>query len=230
MNSQLETSKNLTTLVKERRSVRAYLDTPLEKQTILQILDVARHAASGGNMQPWQVHVVFSETIAQLHEGIAKDVSKNGFAAYGDYQYYPTVSVEPYGERIKQSGQDLYTALDIGPRDTALKRQQKLRNFEFYGAPVGLLITMDRKLAQGSWIDIGLFLNMLALAISDAGLACCTQASFSSYGDIVRRTLDLGPDSLVICGVALGYEDKANPINALPRRRKSLEEFVEFYP
>ncbi|MEM8540796.1 MAG: nitroreductase [Pseudomonadota bacterium] len=226
----METSKGLNTLVRERRSVRAYLSRPVDKQTILQILDLARQTASGGNMQPWQVHVLHSETIAKLHHEISDEVEKNGFGSDGDYQYYPTASVEPYDERIKQSGLDLYSSLSIGPRDTARKRQQKLRNFEFYGAPVGLLITMDRKLAQGSWIDIGLFLNMLTLAISDAGLACCTQASFSSYGDIIRRTLKLSSDSLIICGVALGYEDKTDPINALPRRRKALEDFVEFHP
>lgn len=230
MNTQTDVPNDLTTLMQNRRSVRAYLPTPVDKKTVQQILDVARYAASGGNMQPWQVHVLFQKTIAKLHGEIKHEVTKNGFAANGDYQYYPATLQQPYKERVNQSGQDLYKSLDIGPRDTFRKREQKLRNFEFYGAPVGLIVTMNRQLSQGSWIDMGLFLNALSLAISDSGLGSCIQASFSSYGDIIRKTLKLDANSLVICGVALGFEDKSSPLNTLPNRRIAVEDFVEFYP
>lgn len=181
-------------------------------------------------MQPWQVHVLFQETIAELYKEIARDISKNGFAANGDYQYYPSRNIPQYKERVNQSAQDLYTSLEIGRRDTRQKREQKIKNFDFYGAPVGLIVTMNRDLAQGSWIDIGMFLNTLSLAISESGMGCCLQASFSCYGDIVRNTLKLDQENLIICGVALGYEDKSDPINTLPKRRKTINDFVEFHP
>lgn len=230
MNTKKKEPKSLAMLIKNRRSVRAFLPTRVGKEDIQQILDLARYTASGGNMQPWRVHVLFQQTITKLHDQIAHNVSLNGFAASGDYQYYPSPIEQPFKDRINQSGQDLYASLGIGSRDASDKRKQKLRNFKFYGAPVGLIITMDQQLAQGSWIDIGLFLNALSLAITERGLGCCLQASFSSYGDIVRQTLNLNQKNLVICGIAVGYEDKSNPINKLPRRRMTVDEFAQFYP
>lgn len=230
MKTAEDETKNLMALMRDRRSVRAFLPTPVKKESVEQILDIARYAASGSNMQPWQVHVLFQETITELYTKIAQDVSANSFKASGDYQYYPTVLDPPFRQRVKQSGEDLYASLKIGPRDTADKREQKLRNFKFYGAPVGLIVTMNRRLAQGSWIDIGIFLNALSLAVSESGMSCCLQASFSSYGDIVRNTLKIDQENLIICGISLGYEDKSNPINSLPKRRMTIDEFVEFYP
>lgn len=221
---------NLMELLRGRRSVRAYLPTTVEKETIEKILDMARHTASGGNMQPWRVHVLFQETIAELYGEITNDITKNGFAAKGDYQYYPSGIEQLYKERVNLSAQDLYKSLGIGSRDTQRKREQKIKNFDFYGAPVGLIVTMNRNLAQGSWIDIGMFLNTISLAIAQCGLGCCLQASFSSYGDTVRKVLKLAPENLIICGVALGHEDRSNPINTLPKRRVTVDEFVEFHP
>ncbi|WP_162654723.1 nitroreductase [Lentilitoribacter sp. Alg239-R112] len=217
-------------LLIDRRSTRAYLERDVDEDIVSKILNIARHTQSGGNMQPWRVSVLRKKTISRLQTAIADDVSKTGFIDNGDYQYYPREHISPYSERIQQCGVDLHSALDIGRRDTAMARSQRMKNFEFFGAPVGLIITMNKSLEQGSWIDVGLFLNSLTLAISAYGLSSCVQASFSSYGDIIRNVLDLHHDKLVICGVSIGYADKEHPVNNIPQKRMAVDEFTEFYP
>lgn len=217
-------------LVGRRRSVRAFLDTDVSRAQIETILDIARHAPSGGNMQPWQVHVLGRQTIADLRDAICAAVAEPDHVETGDYRYYPSRPVAPYADRIRQAGHDLYAALEIDRRDVAARRAQKLKNFDFFGAPVGLLVTIDARLERGSWIDIGLFLNALSLAIVSKGLGCCLQASFSSHGDVVRTVLGLGEDALVVCGVAVGHADETHPVNRQPLRRKAVGEFARFHP
>jgi nitroreductase len=217
-------------LVRTRRSVRAFLDTDVSRAQIQAILDMARHAPSGGNMQPWNVHVLGRQTIGELGDAIRTALAEPDYVETGDYRYYPARPVAPYGDRIRQAGHDLYEALGIGRRDVAARREQKLKNFDFFGAPAGLLVTIDARLERGSWIDVGLFLNTLSLAIVSQGLGCCLQASFSSHGDAVRRVLGLERDALVVCGVAVGHPDETHPVNRQPLRRQDVAEFVRFHP
>jgi nitroreductase len=217
-------------LVRRRRSVRAYLDKDVSRAQIEAILDTARYAPSGGNMQPWQVHVLGRRTINDLRDAILAAVAERGHEEAGDYRYYPAEPLEPYTDRIRQAGHDLYEALGIGRRDVAARRAQKLKNFDFFGAPAGLLVTIDARLERGSWIDIGLFLNALSLAIVSQGLGCCLQASFSSHGDAVRKVLDLDAQTLVVCGVAVGHADETHPVNRQPLRRQTVAESARFHP
>jgi len=217
-------------LARRRRSVRAFLDKDVSRAQIETVLDVARHAPSGGNMQPWQVHVLGRQTIDELRDAIRAAIAAPGHQEAGDYRYYPAKPVAPYGDRIRQAGHDLYKALGIDRRDVAARREQKLKNFDFFGAPAGLLVTIDARLERGSWIDVGLFLNALSLAVVSQGLGCCLQASFSSHGDVVRKVLDLDARTLVVCGVAIGHADESHPVNGQPLRRQDVAEFARFHP
>ena len=216
-------------LISERRSVRSFTDQTVTNDQILKLLETVRHAPSGGNMQPWRVHVLGKSTISILRQSIENHIEKNGFSDFGDYRFYPDRKKQSYWQHIKQSGKDLHDQLGIQRRDTQKIRAQKRANFRFYGAPVGLIVTLNRELEKGSWVDVGLFLGILTTAISSVGLGCCVQGSFSSYGDIVRSTLSLDQDDLVICGVAIGHPRADDPINQLPHRRLKIDEFVRFH-
>jgi nitroreductase len=217
-------------LVRRRRSVRAYLDTDVSRAQIDAVLDVARHAPSGGNMQPWNVHVLGRQTIGDLRDAIRVAIAEPDHDETGDYRYYPARPVAPYADRIRQAGHDLYDALGIGRRDVGARREQKLKNFDFFGAPAGLVVTIDAQLEKGSWIDVGLFLNALSLAVVSQGLGCCLQASFSSHGDAVRQVLGLDAETLVVCGVAIGHADEDHPVNRQPLRRQDVGDFARFHP
>lgn len=214
----------------QRRSVRAFKPDPVRQQDLQLILETARSAPSGGNMQPWRVQVLGGQSIAQLNSAICAHIQTHGFTEVGDYQYYPGREEQAHWDLIRQSGQDLHAALEIGRRDIRKIREQKLRNFSFYGAPVGLIVTLDRKLATGSWIDVGLFLGTLVLAARGLNIGSCLQGCFSSYGDTVRDVLDLPPDDLVVCGIALGYAEDQAAVNQLPYRRKEIDQLVRFHP
>jgi len=217
-------------IVKSRRSTRKFLKTNIPMADIELIIEQARLCPSGGNMQPWRVHILKTITINRVASAINADIASYGFSKAGDYQYYPSTPIGPYAERIRQSGKDVHDALNIGSREIDRIKKQKLENFNFFGAPIGLILTIDRRLGSGSWIDIGIFIGYLLTAIKSCGLDSCVQASFSSYGNIIRNTLDLDAEDLIVCGIAIGKADSNAEINNLPLRRAEKEEFVTCHP
>ena len=230
MNKFSEGEQLALSLFERRKSARAFVSDQISDDQIHEILSLASQAPSGGNMQPWQVNVLKSATIRSLSETIHEAANNKNNKADDDYQFYPLQQLEPYASRIEQSTRDMYESLGLGTRDVAQKREEKLRNFDFFGAPVGLILTIDRRLQKGSWIDMGIFIGYLLHAINALGLECCVQGSFSSYGNIVRAILKLSEDNIVVCGVAIGKADPNAPINNQPRRRMALNEFVNIHP
>jgi len=214
--------------MRERQSIRAYLDTPVEQQIISDILDVARWAPSGVNTQPWQVKVLQGKSKQQLTERIIA-ARKMEQKEDPDYAYYPQNWLEPWRGRRLQCGLSMYKALDIGRDDAEKRKQAWYRNYDFFGAPVGLLFFIDKSLETGSFLDMGLFLQNIMLAARHYGLATCPQASLAEYPDIVRESLQLSSDEKLICGMALGYADRDQPINQYRLPRCEVEEFTHWY-
>lgn len=214
--------------IRQRHSTRAFLDKPVARDTIEEILETARWAPSGVNSQPWQVCVLQGETKRRLGETIiaARD---DGQQENPDYQYYPREWVSPYKERRKASGLALYQALGIGREDREKQKQAWYRNYRFFDAPVGLIFLIEEKMEKGSWLDMGMFVQNVMLAAKGAGLDTCPQASLAEYPDIVREQLGISPELNVVCGMALGYADPDHPINQYRLDRLEVNEFTRWY-
>ena len=210
-----------------RRSVRAFLPDPVGEATLREILDVASRAPSGTNMQPWRVYVATGETKDLLSRAIL-DSGLRAEKARGEYKYYPDKFFEPYHARRRAVGYALYGHIGIGKRDVDQMRAQHDRNFVFFDAPVGMIFTIDRRLNQGSWIDYGMFLQNIMIAARARGLHTCPQAAFAPSHRQIRPVLGIPDEEIVVCGMALGYEDVTKPENDLRTDRAPLEEWVKF--
>jgi nitroreductase len=214
--------------ITSRRSIRAYLDKPVSKETISSILQHARWAPSGTNTQPWQVAVLTGAGKEQLTRALI-DNAEQGNKPNPDYNYYPLEWREPYRNRRKQVGMSMYQALGITMDDTEKRKQAWYNNYRFFGAPVGLLFFIDSDLEQGSWMDLGMFLQNIMLTTQAMGLATCPQASLAEFPDVVRQTLGLPDTVQVACGMSLGYADPDAPVNRFERVREEANSFTRWY-
>jgi nitroreductase len=215
-----------------RRSIRAFLPDPVPRETIHAILDAAARAPSGTNTQPWKVYVVSGEARRRLVDEVrAAHDNPQERAAHGEaYHYYPTQWVSPYVDRRRKVGWDLYGLLGIGRADKDRMHAQHGRNYAFFDAPVGLLFTLDRVMAQahGPWIDLGMFLQSVMLAARARGLDTCPQAAWATFHRIVTRHIGAGEGEIFVCGMALGHADPAAVENTLRTEREPVQGFARF--
>lgn len=213
-----------------RRSVRGFLPTPIPRKTVESILTLAARAPSGTNCQPWKVYVC----TGAAREALARELVGAHFAASGEhteeYPYYPRHWREPYLARRRKLGWDLYGLLGIAKGDRAATARQHARNYEFFGAPVGLFFTLDRDLELGSWLDMGMFIEAVMIAARAYGLHTCPQAAFTPFHRIVRRHLGIPDSEILLCGMALGRLDPDAPANALNTDREGVAGFARFLP
>ncbi|WP_457666402.1 nitroreductase [Thiolapillus sp.] len=219
---------NVIEAMKNRISTRAYLDRPVDKETITRVLEAARWAPSGVNTQPWQVAVVQGDRLKQLSEAFLQRASE-GVKPHPDYDYYPGEWTDPYKKRRFQCGMDLYKALDIGRDDKEKRREAALNNYRFFGAPVSLFFFMDKRMGKGSWLDMGMFIQSVMLAAREYGLGSCPQASTADYPDVVREKLGISAENLLLCGMALGYADESHPVNRYRTVRESVQAFTSWH-
>ena len=214
--------------IRRRASTRAYLDKPVERATIEAILDTARWAPSGANIQPWQVAVVTGDIKRRLSEALlAARVA--GEHERPDYQYYPLHWHDPYKGRRVACGLALYAALKIGREDKDARLKAWNNNYYFFGAPTGLLFFLDRTLEKGSWVDMGMFIENVMLAALGFGLATCPQASIAEYPDIARKLLDVPDSRQLVCGMSLGYPDSSAAVNNYRTAREPVADFTIWY-
>ncbi len=219
---------NIFDALQQRKSVRAFLDKEVGEEQINTILSAASHAPSGANIQPWQVAVVSGETKTKLQTQIEQNF-REGKRGPADYQYYPKEWTNPYKLRRIHCGQQMYSSLEIARSDKHRKRDQWAANYRSFDAPVMLLFFMDASMETGSYLDYGIFLQSIMLAALDQGLATCTQASLADYPEIIKQLLDYPQDSILLCGMALGYEDKEAPINSYRTPREKTDTFTRFF-
>ncbi len=217
--------------ITSRRAIRAFLPTPVAKETIVEILRVATRAPSGTNTQPWKVHVLTGAAKDKLSAAIkaAYDDPAERAAHREEYDYYPTEWRSPYIDRRRKIGWDLYGLLGIAKTDRARMHAQHGRNYAFFDAPVGLIFTIDRVMKQGSWLDYGMFLQNVMLAARARGLDTCPQAAFTQFHRIIAQQLELGADEMVVCGMSLGFADTAAIENTLVTERDPVEAFARFH-
>ena len=221
---------NVEEAITSRHSIRAFLPTPVPRETIEAILAVAARAPSGTNTQPWHVAVL---TGAALQSLSAKLV-----AAYDDplerarhteeYAYYPTEWRSPFIDRRRKVGWDLYGLLGIAKTDKERMHAQHRRNYEFFGAPVGFMFTIDRIMRQGSWLDFGMFLQNVMVAARGRGLDTCPQAAFTPFHRLITEAIGIPDDQQLVCGMSLGYRDPDAIENTLVTEREPVANFVKF--
>ncbi len=216
--------------ITSRRSIRAFLDTPVAREDIEAILRVAGRAPSGTNTQPWKVYVLQGERKQQLSSAILTAHNDPELARQHteEYAYYPREWVSPYIDRRRKVGWDLYALLGLTRDNKAGMAAQHGKNYAFFGAPVGLIFTIDRVMEQGSWLDYGMFLQNIMVAARGRGLDTCPQAAFTQYHRIISEQLALPENETVVCGMALGVADMSKIENSLITERMALEEFVKF--
>ena len=219
---------NVNEALKERKSVRAYLDKGVEPEKINAILEAARHAPSGVNTQPWEVAVVTGETKNAIQEKM-EATFRGGDKGKADYGYYPNEWKEPFTSRRKACGLLLYKTLNISREDKARQMDQWAANYRAFDAPVMLLFFMDSAMQAGSYMDYGMFLQSVMLAAVEQGLATCPQASIADYPSIIKESLGISDEKVLLCGMALGYEDKEALVNSYRTSREAVASFTSYY-
>ncbi|MFV0280284.1 MAG: nitroreductase [Rhodoblastus sp.] len=208
--------------VARRMSVRAFLPDPVPGAIVAEILEKAARAPSGGNLQPWRVHALTGAPLADL---LAQVKSCGPDVAPG-YEIYPQNLWEPYRTRRFSNGEQLYAAISVAREDKAGRLKQLARNAEFFGAPVGIFILVDRKMGPPQWSDLGMYIQTLMLLAVERGLATCPQEYWAVYAKTVERFLGAPDDQMLFCGVALGFCDETAPINAMRTDRAPAQEWM----
>ena len=219
---------NVTEALEKRKSTRAFLDKAVEKKKIDAILEAARHAPSGVNTQPWQVAVVTGETKEKLQKKI-ETIFRSGDRGKADYSYYPEQWEAPYKDRRKACGLLMYSTLDIKREDKKRQMDQWAANYRSFDAPVMMLFFLDSIMQKGSYMDYGMFLQSIMLAAVELGLATCPQASLADYPEIIKTELGYADDTVLLCGVALGYEDTGALVNSYRTPREDVESFARYF-
>jgi len=216
--------------ITSRRSLRAFLPTPVPRQTIEDILAVAARSPSGTNTQPWKVYVLTGEAKTGLSQKIqAAFADPTERATHADeYDYYPTEWKSPFIDRRRKVGWDLYGLLDIAKTDKARMHAQHARNYDFFDAPVGLMFTIDRIMGQGSWLDYGMFLQSIMVAARGRGLDSCPQAAFMQFHRIIAAHVGALDNEQLVCGMSLGHADPAAVENTLVTEREPVSGFARF--
>lgn len=212
-----------------RRSVRAFLPTPVDRDAVESLLALASRSPSGSNIQPWKVRVVAGEVRDRLSRSILGIVDGGSASEHKrEWNYYPSHWREPFLGRRRKLGWDLYGLLGITKGDFEGTKRQQRRNYEFFGAPVGLIFTLDEDLQIGSWLDLGIFIGTFMIAARGRGLDTCAQAAFADFHDVIRRELAIPANEIVICGMAIGYADPDAAENRLVTERAAAAEFATF--
>jgi nitroreductase len=210
-----------------RRSIRRFLPNPVSEECVAAILQAASRAPSGTNIQPWLVHVVTGEARDRLSRDALEAAEAEQTSL--EYAYQPEVWKEPYLSRRRKIGFDLHAIYGIERGDMAARKASMLQNFSFFGAPVGLFITMERDMALGAWLDCGMFMQNIMTVARGYGLETCPQQAWCDFGAVVHRALDIPDEHIILSGMALGYADHTAPVNTLSSDRIGVAEFTTWH-
>lgn len=215
-------------IVLARRSVRAFQDRPVDRTAIAAILETACRAPSGGNLQPWQVDVLAGAALADLKQRVRASFAANPAGEGTEFPVYPPALGEPWRSRRHASGEQLYAAIGIARGDRPARLGQFAKNYDLFGAPVGLFFSIPRHFGPPQWAHLGMFMQNIMLLAQERGLATCAQEAWALVHKTVGEVLGLPEDRLFYCGMALGYADEADPINCWRTTREPLESFATF--
>jgi len=219
---------NVLEAIASRRSVRAFLDKPVDRETLTRILEKAQRAPSGGNTQPWHGIVLTGAPMQRLFDRIAREFPKGRAAHAPEYHIYPPELDGPYEARRRGVGEDMYGALEIAREDKAQRLAWFANNFRAFGAPVLMLVHTPKYMGPPQWSDIGMWLQTIMLLLREEGLDSCAQEAWAVYSPQIREVVDIPEDHTFFCGLAVGYRDPDAPVNRFPVARAPLEESLRW--
>lgn len=220
---ELQASSLVSDAIETRRSVRAFLPTAVETDTLKDIIRTAARAPSGTNIQPWHTHLLTGDSLAAVVKEVQADFDQ-GVAYQEERKYYPDKFFEPYLGRRRTVGWGLYELLGLAKNDREGMTAQHRRNYQFFDAPAAYFFTIHKDLNVGSWLDYGMFLQNIMLLARERGLHTCPQAAWCGYHTAIRRALPLPDDDVLVCGMAIGHADPNAIENSLLTERASLDE------
>ena len=216
----------IDTVIRSRKTTRAFRTDEVHKSVVIEMLDLARTAPSTFNTQPWQVHVLTGNAKNALSKALVHAHSANTHPVYAAM---PSSAPADCAARQEEFGRRYYSVLGIDRTDMAARSRQTARNYVFFDAPVGLVFTIDAALTKHSWLDCGMFLQTFMLAAQARGLATCPQVSFVRYQSVICDQLKLKPSESVICGMSLGYPDDDAPLNRMQMPREPIDGFTSWH-
>ncbi len=219
------TTRLVDSVLRQRRSLRAYEPDPVPRQLLEELLAVAASAPSNSNTQPWHVHAVAGAPKEALRAALVTAFNEGTLPPS---PHFPDPLPAEYAQRQQDFGARYYQSLGIDVTDMAGRTQQTAKNFGFFGAPVGLIFTIDRRLAAHSWLDLGLLVQNVMIAACARGLGTCPQVSFARFHPVIAQHLALGEHELTVCGMSLGYPQRDAAVNRIGMPRRSVQEFVRF--
>ena len=216
------------TVITSRKSVRAYKKDAVSPELLHHLLEMAMHAPSTTNTQPWKVYVLTGAALKRLTGAVCAAFDTEAEKHRSEYAYYPDKPLEPYLSRRRKLGHDMYRLLGIAREDRERRLEQHRKNLEFFGAPAGLIFTLHRDLPPANFIDYGAFFQNIMLSAKSHSLDTCIQAYWSDYHRVIRDVLGLPPEEMVLAGMAVGYADTDAQINRLVSEREPVDSFATF--
>ena len=225
---------NVTQAIQQRMSSREYLSQPVPLATVQEILQIALRSPTGGNTQPWHMYVVAGDAKKSLSSSVEKAMSngslegvKQDFAVYPDAKSTPPAPAA-FLDRRRKLGFEMYNLMGVNRKDKAGRAKAMARNFDFFGAPVGIIVTVEKACDSNGWGHVGTLLQSICLLAEERNLGTCLQEAWGNLGDAVYKELNIPDNEIVWCGVALGYPDKTKLVNTLRSERESLETVATF--
>ncbi len=214
--------------LRARKSVRAFTKRPVARETVEAILADAARSPSGTNIQPWKVHVVMGAARDRLEAEVLAYREANPEDDKAEFPHQGKRK-EPYISRMRTLGKAMYGLIGIPKGDKRAGWEQWGRNYKFFDAPVGVIFTIDKELGPMSYLDLGIFIQSLMLSATTQGISSCAQGAWNQFWTPTKRVLGVPDDEYIVCGVSLGYEDTASPVNRLVSEREKLESFVTWH-
>ena len=223
--------KGVTESILKRKSCRKFLrDKKVPLSLIREILDIARFAPSGGNTQPWHLYVVGGEKRDELSRAVRDQLESGNFGEKPEFNVYPPKDVIPkeYMRRRRELGFEMYKLMGIERKDRVGRIKAMAENWDFFGAPVGIIVTTDRVVDRNGWGHVGCLLQSICLLAEERGLSTCLQEAWGSFSGLTSRVLGIPDSEILWCGIAIGYEDTSAPVNTLRSKRDNIDSFTKF--
>lgn len=218
----------VTEAVRDRYSVRAFQDRPVPRKLIEEMLECASRAPSGGNLQPWQIDVLAGQTLQRLKQKVRESLDAKPGGEGTEYPVYPVGLIDPWEARRRQVGNQLYESIGIARGDRPARLAQFAKNYDLFGAPVGLFFSIERSFGPPQWAHLGMFIQTFMLLAVERGLGTCPQEAWAAVYRTVGESLGLPESRMLYCGLALGWPDEAHAINRWRSRREPVEGFARF--
>jgi len=220
---------SVTEAVNARKSIRAFLDTPISDDLIREVLSTASRAPSGGNVQPWRIYVLNGDTTERF-KALVRAKMEAEETETPEYSVYPKGLKEPYRSSRYKIGEDMYALLKIPREDKPARLRRLTHNYRFFDAPAALFCFIDRDMGRPQWSDLGMFLQTAMLLFQEAGVDTCAQEAWARWPRTVAEFVNAPPELMLFSGLAIGHHDPDHPVNALVSDREPLDRFATFVP